>query len=259
MVVVLCGVGGDSTNVRPVPEVAADGRFEYVPIPEKCETTEALTYGTIPRRHDDGVLADDLRWVKPRSESADPADPRNHPVHRDPNFEHLTYGEHRPAYVSRLRSLDSGDAVGFYTGLRPDDGGSLHRYLVGYFAVADVVVLDPSLSAAEKRDRLAAHRENAHAKRFAARGELYRHDSAAVRRVGDVVVVDGERPGGLLDRAIRLTDRREGPNYYMAASVRETLRAENDWTGGIKPAIRCDTSLDRFERFVSGRTAGPSA
>ena len=260
MTVVLCGVGADTGNVRPVPEVDADGRFDYVPIPEKGATTERATYGSLPRRAGDGPLADGLDAVRPGSEGewlTDRDRVSGQAVHRDPNFEALTYGEHRPGYVAALRTLKPGDVVGFYAGFRGPETAEKHRYLFGFFTVADdPVVLDPSMAREEKRRLLAAHPENAHAKRFAAHGDCYYHDPAFTDRRESVVVVPGREPGGLLDRAVRLSDRRTGPNYYMAESAVEALAptrrtANGTHLGGFKPAVTCDASPARFRAFAT--------
>lgn len=259
MTVVLCGVGADTGNVRPVPRIDADGAFEYVPIPEKGPTTETATYGSLPRRTGDGSLADRLEAVRPGSDGAwltDREAVRERAVHRDPNFESLTYGEHRPAYVAALRDLAPGDVVGFYAGFRGPESPEKHRYLFGAFTVADEpMVLDPEMSREEVARLLADHAANAHAKRFAAHGDLYYHDHAFAGRRESVVVVAGRHPGGLLDRAIRLSDRRRGPNYYMAESIADRLhpeRSSNHGThlGGFKPAVRCGASPERFRAFL---------
>ena len=229
MTVVLCGVGADTGNVRPVPAVDTDGRFEYVPIPEKGATSETATYGSIERRHGDGdcVLADLLDGVRPGSDGAWVTDEqaiREQPVHHDPNFEALTYGEHRPGYVAKLRELEAGDVVAFYGGFSGPDSQYKHRYLFGYFTVADSpTLLDPGMSRAEKRALLDDHPENAHAKRLGEHGDLYYHDPEFTERPRPVVVVPGREPGGLLDRARRLSDTRQGPNYYMAEDVAAVL------------------------------------
>jgi hypothetical protein len=258
--VVLCGVAGDTGNVRPVPSVDAEGRFEYVPIPEKGATSETATYGTIERRHGDGPLADLLEGVRPGSDGdwvTEPAAIRDCPVHDDPNLDALTYGEHRPAYVARLRELERGDAVAFYAGFPGPDTAYKHRHLFGYFTVAaDPVVLSPDDDRERVRAVLEAHPENAHAKRFAGHGDLYYHDPAFTDRPHDVVIVPGREPGGLLECAIRLSDRRSGPNYYMREELADALTLETPvHLGGIKPAVRCDLSGERFrtllEEFVS--------
>jgi hypothetical protein len=263
--VVLCGVGADTGNVRPVPRVDADGRFEYVPIPEKGPTTETATYGSLPRRTADGTLADVLDGVRPGSDGewlTDSATIREQVVHHDPNFAALTYGEHRPAYVAALRDLEPGDVVGFYAGFQGPDSPEKHRYLFGAFTVdAAPVVVDPEMSHDEKARLLADHPENAHARRFAAHGDCYYHDPAFTDRLESVVVVPGRSPGGLFDRAIRLSDRRTGPNYYMAEAVAERLRLTRSTDagvhlGGFKPAVSCVVSPSRFEAFLAERDAG---
>jgi hypothetical protein len=258
--VVLCGVAADTGNVRPVPAVDADGRFEYVPIPEKGPTSETATYGSLARRLGAGSLADLLDGVRPGSDgdwTTDPDAVAATPVHRDPNLAALTYGEHRPPYVARLRDLDPGDVVAFYAGFRGPDSEYKHRYLFGYLTVAAApTVLSPGQSTDAVRDALAAHPDNAHRRRFDANGALYYHDPAFTDRPRDVVVVPGREPGGLLDRAVRLSDRRSGPNYYMAPPVADALAPGSDGDvhlGGIKPALRCDCSAERFRAFLDER------
>jgi hypothetical protein len=256
--VVLCGVAGDTGNVRPVPAVDEAGRVEYVPIPEKGATSETATYGSLPRRHAAGTLADLLTGVRPGSEGPwlTGAALRDCPVHRDPNLDALTYGEHRPGYVAALRDLDPGDAVGFYAGFPTPESDYKHRHLFAWFEVADrPTLLSPELSDEEVRARLATHPDNAHAKRYAGHGSLYYHDPAFTDRPRDVVVVEGRR-GGRLDRVVRLSDARHGPNYYMADAVARALSPTRRTDrgvhlGGIKPAVRCDVSTDRFREFVT--------
>ncbi|QLH77844.1 hypothetical protein HZS55_11285 [Halosimplex rubrum] len=263
MTVVLCGVGADTGNVRPVPGVDAEGRFEYVPIPEKGATAETATYGSLDCRHGEGTLADLLDGVRPGSDGewvTEPAAIRDCSVHRDPNFEALTYGEHRPGYVAKLRELDPGDVVAFYGGFPGPDSEYKHRYLFGYFTVAEPpVVLDPETDRADVEATLAEHPDNAHAKRFARHGDLYYHDPAFTDRPRPVVIVPGEAPGGVLDRAIRLSDRRRGPNYYMseaAAAALAPASATDRGThlGGFKPAVRCDVPAEAFLAFVDERS-----
>ncbi|WP_436926440.1 hypothetical protein [Halosimplex amylolyticum] len=263
MTVVLCGVGADTGNVRPVPAVDSEGRFEYVPIPEKGATAETATYGTLECRHRDESLADLLDGIRPGSDGdwiTDPEAIRDRRVHRDPNFDALTYGEHRPGYVAKLRDLEPGDAVAFYGGFPGPDSAYKHRYLFGYFTVAETpAVVDPETDAGEKAAVLERHPENAHAKRFAEYGDLYYHDPDFTERPRPVVIVPGREPGGLLDRAIRLSDLRRGPNYYMDESVADALRPQSGsdrgaHLGGFKPAVRCDVDADAFATFVRRRS-----
>jgi hypothetical protein len=261
--VLLCGVAADTGNVDPVPAVDDAGRFEYVPIPEKGPVRGAPTFGDIDRRYGEGTVADLLDRVRPNSAGPwvdDPAGVRAQPVHRDPNFEALTYGEHRPAYVAGLAALDPGDVVAFYAGLRSPATDEIHRYLIGHYAVAEpATLLEPDAPRRATADALADHPENAHARRFAGNGALYYHDPAFEGRRSRVAIADGRAPGGLLERAIRLTDRRDGPAYYMADEVAAALSPEQGggpgiYMGGIKPAIRCGVDGERFRRFLAERT-----
>jgi hypothetical protein len=262
MTVVLCGVAADTGNVRPVPRVDPDGRFEYVPIPEHGPTTETATYGSLPARNEDGALAETIDAIRPGSEgdwTTDADAIATQPVHHDPNLDALTYGEHRPSYVTRLASLDPGDVVAFYGGFRGPETDRKHRYLFGYFTVAaDPLVLDPDGDTGDAADALAAHAENAHAKRFQAHGRLHNHDPALGGRVEPVVVVQGQSPGGLLDRAVKLSDRCVGPNYYMDDAVADALSPERGGAhgthlGGFKPAVRCDVARSEFEAFLDAQ------
>lgn len=262
MTVVLCGVGADTGNVRPVPPVDADGRVEYVPIPEKGPTTETATYGSMDQRYGEGSLADLLDGVRPASEGewvTDPADVRDCPVHHDPNLEALTYGEHRPGYVAKLRELEPGDVVAFYAGFPGPGTEYKHRYLFGSFTVDETpVVLEPGMNHEKKRAILDAHPENAHARRLAGHGDLYYHDPGFTDRPRPVVVVPGREPGGHLDRAVRLSDRRRGPNYYMSetavAALAPASRTDHGvHLGGFKPAVRCDVDAEAFAAFVDDR------
>lgn len=259
--VLLVGVGGDSTNVDPVPRVRDDGSFEYVPIPERSRkgTTESLTYGDSPTRLDDGVLSDVLDAVDPSGKgrcSVTGPQLRDWPLHHDPNFNALTYGEspNRPAYVKRLRRLEPGDLLAFYTGLK-DGGKYTHRYVIGYFTVRDVVDfrdLDggrfSELSREKRTDVMERHRENAHAKRFFAAGEI----------TGDgLVIVDGREPGGLLNRAVRISKHSHSCHHYLRDDLQEKFDPESDgdpnrtaYLGGVKQAHVLGIPPEEFIRVV---------
>ncbi|QSW99206.1 hypothetical protein [Haloterrigena alkaliphila] len=259
MTVVLAGVGADSTNFGALAPLYDDGRFEYVPIPEKTrETDESETLGSWSLRASDGTAADLTTRIKPRpigdadrTVTGDALE--SWPVHRDPNFEALTYGEHRTSgYVARLRSLEAGDVVGFYAGLRRPDGDRAHRYLIGYVTVDRVDVVRPELPWNEREAILEAHPDNAHTKR-ARGGELYLEKP--------VVLIDGREPGGLFDRhPIRLSDYyvkpgNERAQYYL----REAIATDWDVRAGgenmmYKPAYRCGLSGEAFRRRVGPLT-----
>ncbi|MFB1062385.1 hypothetical protein [Natrinema sp. H-ect4] len=268
MTVVLAGVGADSTNVGALAPLYDDGRFEYVPIPEKTpDTAESETLSSWDLRAGDGTAADLTTRITPQpvhdgTESVTGDALADWPLHRDPNFEALTYGEHRTSgYVSRLRALEPGDVVGFYAGLRRPGGERAHRYLIGYFTVEEVAVVGPEMSPDEREAILDAHPENAHAKR-AQGSDLYLEKP--------VVIVDGRTPGGLFEREpIRLSDYyvaagNERPQYYL----RDEIASEwNVRAGGsnmmFKPAYRCALSGSAFREMVgipgAGRHSGSTS
>ncbi|WP_226006928.1 hypothetical protein [Natrinema salinisoli] len=266
MTVVLAGVGADSTNVGALAPLYDDGRFEYVPIPEKTrETTESETLGSWPLRAGEGVAADLTTRITPQpvhdgTETVTGEALESWPLHRDPNFEALTYGEHRTSgYVSRLRALEPGDVVGFYAGLRRPDGDRTHRYLIGYFTVDGVAVVGPDTPPAEREAILEAHPDNAHAKR-ARDGDLYLEKP--------VVIVDGREPGGLFERdPIRLSDYyvedgNERAQYYLREEIASELSVQAGGTNMMfKPAYRCDLSGAAFRDRVGlpgDRSSGAS-
>ncbi|MEY7847594.1 hypothetical protein AB7C87_00100 [Natrarchaeobius sp. A-rgal3] len=256
MTVVLAGVGADSTNLGALGPLYDDGRFEYVPIPEKTsKTTESRTLGDWPLSADGRVAADLTTRIEPQPvrggvDTVRGADLESWPLHHDPNFEALTYGEHRTSgYVSRLRSLEDGDVVGFYVGLRRPDGDRAHRYLIGYVTVDRVDVITPETSRDERVAILERHPDNAHTKR-ARGGDLYLEEKT-------VVFVDGREPGGLFDRhPIRLSEYEVKPGNVRAQYyLREAI--ESNWNvraGGsnmmYKPAYRCALSNEEFLGLV---------
>jgi hypothetical protein len=253
MTVVLCGIGSDTTNAGRVAPIYDDGRFEYVPIPEKTpETEETATYGTWGLRYDEGVAADLLTAITPDPSEGTTLrgeDLRDWPLHRDPNFEALTYGEHRPNYVRRLRGLDPGDVVGFYAGLRPSRGGRAHRYLIGYVTVDAVDVIPAEASREEAAAVFANHPENAHAKRARAGPRYYDEEM--------VVLVSGRDPGGLFERdPVRMSTYEvkpgnECPQYYLDPAFEERFAVmEGRENMQFKPAYLCDLDGAAFVERV---------
>lgn len=269
MTVALLGIGADSTNASPTPPVREDGRFEYIPIPESVGadgTTETATYGTTPLRYHDGPMADLLESISPEWGGDDRLRDdalADWPLHHDPNFDALTYGEtnSRGAYTKRLRSLEPGDIVAFYTGLQSDSGGARHRFIVGYFTVSEVVDCQRIEHDGERmrfsdlpsaaQDRLVErHADNAHVKRFEATGSFATADDG-------LVIVDGREPGGLLDRAFRISEQHANGHYYLTDELESVLAPEpggnpdrNAYLGGIKNAHLLDIDPAEFRALV---------
>lgn len=271
MVVALVGVGADSTNTHPIPPIDRDSAFEYIPIPERegpTGTIEKRTYGNTELSNRDAVVADYVDRIVPRQDGSERtgSELEDWPFHYDPNFEALTYGEStsRGAYVRKLQQLGRGDIVAFYTGLRHPDSRFTPRFLIGYFTVADVIdcqaipfdgttVGFDALPEAEQEQLMATHRENAHAKRYFASGHLPSGDG--------LVIVDGEEPGGLLDRAMRISEHYDGGHHYLTDELETRFSPSaggnpdrNAYLGGIKQAHLLEIDSEDFIEFIESES-----
>ena len=257
MTVVFAGVGADDSNVNAHAPLYDDGRFEYVPIPEKTDTTdEELTYGEWSLRYDDRTAADLSTRLDTYPEDGGARvlhgdDVATWPLHHDPNFEAMTYGEHREGfgqYVSRLRRLEPGDVVAFYTSLVTASSERKHRYLVGYFTVDTVTVIEADADHEETERLLAGHPENAHAKR-AVDGVPFYDDKR-------LVIIDGRDPGGLFERdPIQVSEYRQRPDgrggYYLDEAIEDRFRiTEGSTYMTRKPALVSDLSGEAFRELV---------
>lgn len=269
MTVALLGIGADSTNASPTPPVDDVGRFEYVPIPEAeghDGTTESLTYGSASLRHWRGTMADYLDAITPGWDGEETLSGdalADWPLHHDPNFEALTYGEtnSRGAYTRLLRALGPGDVVAFYTGLQREAGAPRHRYLIGSFTVNEVVdcqavehegdaVAFSDLPAHARGELLDRHAANAHVKRYLATGSFVTPDDG-------LVIVDGREPGGLLDRAVRISEQQASGHHYLTDELQERFAPRaggnperNAYLGGIKKAHVLDVEPSAFRSLV---------
>jgi hypothetical protein len=180
----------------------ADGRFVYVPIPERRGTSFhpglERRYGEVlPALHrfcteHDCDLYGDLRFPRELLERS---------MHLDPDFECLTYGDKGGRRGAGMVNMGEGDLLVFYGGLRP-----VHRYehklvyaLMGLYVVQEVV---PAASVPSQR-----WYENAHVRR-AKRGET------------DIVVRAKSGVSGRLDRCIPIGEWRDGA-YRVRQDVLE--------------------------------------
>lgn len=267
MTVLLVGVGADGENAEPHPPVNSEGEFEYIPIPEKYreKTDETTTFGTWSLRYRAGTAADYLNYIDPAGDSdrrQTGESLRNWPVHHDPNFEALTYGESdgRPKYLKELRKLTEGDVLAFYTGLISDESRYVNRYIIGYFTVERVIDfqnLPPEefggktafgeLSSKQQTALINEHPENAHAKRFRATGDINE----------GMVIVSGKPPGGLLDFAYCISEYRSG-GHRLTDELEDrfdplTNSGEtNAYLGGFKQAHTLNIEADEFRRLIAG-------
>ncbi|MFB6160363.1 MAG: hypothetical protein ABEJ61_04200 [Haloferacaceae archaeon] len=168
--------------------VSPDGRFEYVPIPEREPTAEPVpTYGDLRLDVD---LPDDLRDRR---------------VHLDPEFAGVhgstahTYGDEHGVKAGPLSGLDPGDCLLFYAtlSLRGDPDAAAPwvlpdwgAYLVGAFRVAEV------WTGAAFEDLPADHPAR---ERLASNAHLRRADP------DPKVLVRGDDRSRLFDRAVPLS------------------------------------------------------
>jgi hypothetical protein len=121
------------------PVDPSSGRFVYVPIPEKQDPLRNLV-----RRYDEVLPAlksfsDDLNL----SSDLIPRFPHKLlgcPMHLDPDFEHLSYGDNGANRGAKLRDFERDDLLAFYAGLRPvGDHKRLLYAIIGLFVVKEVV------------------------------------------------------------------------------------------------------------------------
>ncbi|NHN60475.1 MULTISPECIES: hypothetical protein [Halorussus] len=229
MSVVLVGIAADSDNTSNCPPIFEDGTFEYIPIPEQYETTETATY------HSEG-FSEYLSHVVHREQETTTFD--EVPIHHDPNFETLTFGDPGKSR-SKLLSLSEDDVLGFYCGLTPPGySRPKHRYLIGYFTVDRVIDFN-SLREAEIENEVENNRENAHIKRYLA--------SRDPRHLSDLVIVQGKQPGGQLDEAIKLSGGRpDASNYYFREKWIDAWEPSTEYLGGIKPVITAAITKNQF-------------
>jgi hypothetical protein len=172
--------------------VNADGRFVYVPIPEKRGT---LFHSGLERRYgeilpalqrfcaDHGCdLGRDLRF---------PQDLLQQPMHLDPDFECLTYGDEGGRRGAGMVDMTGGDLLVFYGGLRPihRSNDKLIYALVGMYVVQEVV---PVAQVSSER-----WYENAHLRK-SKRGET------------DIVVRAKPRASGRFNRCLPIGEWRDG-------------------------------------------------
>lgn len=232
MAVVLVGVGADTEHVEPALQLTADGQFNYIPIPESYPTTEETTYGSWELTHSEGVAADFVDRISSRGSDSewisDESSIRSHPVHHDPNFEAMTFGDRRggggkgSTLIKHFGNGIETDILGFYTGMKkgPDDQ-DLNRYLYGYMTVETVHDLS-SVEGEDYREAIREFPQNAHAKRLAAAGDP-KHD--------DVVIVEGTTPTAKIESPIRISERIDKRPWYR---VSEQFATEFSVAGGQK-------------------------
>jgi hypothetical protein len=172
--------------------VDADGRFVYVPIPEKLGTA---FHPGLERRFGE-VLPGLNRFCEGHGcnlcgDLSFPNELLHHAMHLDPDFECLTYGDEGGRRGAGMVTMDDGDLLVFYGGLRPvhDCDHRLIYALMGIYVVKEVVAVGKVPS-----DRWY---ENAHLRK-AKLGET------------DIVVRAKAKVSGRFDRCIPIGEWRDG-------------------------------------------------
>lgn len=231
MTVVLVGVGADSDHVQPKLKLTEDGAFDYIPIPESYPTEESMTYGDWPLKRHGGTAADFVEALSPRGADSEwirnEEAIRSHPVHHDPNFEAMSFGDRRggggtgTTLTNHLGNDSEEDILGFYTGAVAPDDPNLNRYLYGFMTVEEIHDIS-GLAGQEYRDALRQFPENAHAKRLFAADEP-KHD--------DLVIVEGTAPAEKLSYPIKVSKRIKDPPWYR---VSERFARDFNVRGGMK-------------------------
>lgn len=218
MTIVLVGVGADTEHLRPALRLTDDGHFDYIPIPESYPTSEKVTYGNWELQHRGGVASEFIERIRPEGEDGewteDKSKIQTHPVHHDPNFGAMTFGDRRgqggkgATLVNHLDSGSENDVLGFYTGVKEcSDDQHLNRFLYGFMAVEEVHDLS-SYDGEDYRDALLQFPENAHAKRLEEAGNP-KHD--------DLVIVEGRSPSRILETPIKISERIDRPPWYQVS------------------------------------------
>ena len=157
---VAINIGANTNEPGFRAPVWADGRFEYIPIPESKPTAEAVpTYGDLAPH-----LTTDI-----------PAAIADTPVHLDPEFpeypfcERYTYGDEHGVKAGPLSALSAGEYVFFYATLSvaeesewlPPRWGA---FVIGHLRLAHYPVTGTEYETLSSAER-APYANNAHVKR----------------------------------------------------------------------------------------------
>jgi len=126
--VVLLRVGIDTGSGGIHGPLFRDSTFEFVPIPDGSDTDPRKYGNTKDKSH--GKMLVEYFPLHRQNEMG------NQSIHFDPEFDTFTYGD-PTSPKARLRTLDKGDMLVFYSGLEGLDFPSAPAlYIVGYFEVA---------------------------------------------------------------------------------------------------------------------------
>ena len=153
MKILLLRVGIDKGSGGSLAPIFEDGSFEFIPIPEKCATSENITYAHLSGRNYRSLVD----FVLTKLHNSIP--------HIDPEFETFTYGDPTPNKRRQLARLVPGDLLVFYAGLESKNEIDMPRlFIIGYFTVKQVHDFN-EIPKSKHGSVFRKVRNNAHAKR----------------------------------------------------------------------------------------------
>ncbi|MFB6108962.1 MAG: hypothetical protein ABEJ82_09035 [Haloplanus sp.] len=231
---VAINVGANATLPGVRGPVTPEGRFAYVPIPEREPVADDASVPTYA----------DLTFDPPVSL---PPDARDAPVHLDPEFAGVhgatthTYGDEHGVKARPLSSLSPGDSLFFYATLSlrgdpadaPDFPPDWGAYLVGEFRIERVEGGEAYRTDPAVRDRFAS---NAHARRESFDAE---------------VLVAGTDDSRLFDRAVPLSTSGAGATAGPLVTEWSNDSGKGPWWRRV---LRFDAeATDRLRAYVDAR------
>lgn len=216
-----CSPGGGSWN-GPVDSESGD--FAYVPIPETSPVHIGMEkpYSTLA-----SVLA--------RFRVELPAYLRLRPMHLDPDFAHLTYGDQGERAKQLRTQLRTNDMIVFYAGLADvRDANKLVYAIIGVFVVQEFLLA--ANIPAHDRDT------NAHSRRVLEQGAT------------DLVVRGRPGVSGRLKRCLPIGEYRERA-YRVRPDLLEKWGGLSVRDGYVQRSARLPRFLDapRFLRWMQGQ------
>lgn len=234
MQIVLLRIGIDTGCGGTHGPLFEDGTFEYIPIPDRFRV-DSRTYGTTTGRHGRKLI----EYFPPRLCDR----MKDQRIHFDPEFETFTYGDPTPL-KARLRTLQEGDLLVFYAGLKGlNSRTTAGLYIVGFFSV---------LSAGLAMKFSESERKSHFARNFHVRHRIVFED----QKDRLVLVKGDERKSRLLKKAVRLSsvgeDRSGRPIHVLSQHMQQVF----GHFGGRTAIQRCPPRwvepqfVDRAARFV---------
>jgi hypothetical protein len=207
------------------PVDGRSGKFVYVSIPETRPVYAGMEKpytGLVPALSGFGITL--------------PTNLYTQHMHLDPDFEHLTYGDHRERAKQLRANLNTGDLIVFYAGLCDvRDGARLVYAIIGLFVVEDFVLATRVHSTS--RDM------NAHSRR------ILPPDAQ------DLIVLGQPGVSGRLECCLAIGEWRDGA-YRVRCDLLKEWGGLSVKGGYLQRSARLPRFLDpmRFRRWLSSKS-----